>query len=892
MPRQARPSARDGDESSPRAITRRAKLIVPALPPDRVARAGIDAALTATEGIPLTVLCAPVGFGKTLAAATWMHHTRMPVAWLNLDEQDADPARLFTHLVMALRSVHPGFAPELDAMIALSHEQSGVALGEALSEALIDLPERTGIVLDDAHVLQGGDALALIAELLRFPLPLLHLVVTTRSLSGFDLGTMQSRGQVSVFDARSLRFTAQEVASFLSLHAIAPDAKTDVLEGWPAGLRLAAMVSLGAAGEDVTAPVLGARLLIAEFIGAMTRDDREIMMAAALPPQFSAALLADMLGIPERHEAVAASILRLAHGNAFLTPLDDEGVWWRMHAVLRDALRTGAASVHGNAGLAALRHRAGMWLVAHGDVDDAARMFLEAGDRSAAVTAVEEQVIPAIMAMRGHEMGQWLSQLPKEQEDERVMLQIGRVDRLIAAGATAEAEITLDRIDRMIAQRVGLPRGLDPDVLFGIALVYRSVNTLLGRSDPMEGLRLAEEAETHFRRGERYAINSRVMSTWVLKVGLGDTEGAIAYLEDAMRQDTSSLDLPVANYPYFLTMCHLLNGDYPSAIAQAEHLQRLARDAGFAVRAIDASVCLGTALYVLDRLDEAESAYRDAQQAEHFEAAHILSVQESTFGMALIMQATGREVEAIAVMDRYLQTMRRTGKRALVDLARSFRLRLLVLQGKSDRAIAELGTIGTSLRQPVSVIEHPPLTRALVLAQWGTPEARSEAIALCTTLLAPQGAALGAAVRQEARVILALALLAGGDRDAAGDVLEQALAINAGGGTVRPFVVGGETLAPLYRALAERGNVEAARIAHWFDTAPLRTSEPLLALSRREREVLDMIRMGMTNKEIGDALFISPFTVKRHAQTIFRKLGVSSRDEASAAAARMNQASH
>ena len=54
-------------------------------------------------------------------------------------------------------------------------------------------------------------------------------------------------------------------------------------------------------------------------------------------------------------------------------------------------------------------------------------------------------------------------------------------------------------------------------------------------------------------------------------------------------------------------------------------------------------------------------------------------------------------------------------------------------------------------------------------------------------------------------------------------------------------------------------------------------SEPL---SRREKEVLTLLFERLTNKEIGEQLFISTATVKRHAQSIYEKLTVNSRREA------------
>ncbi len=52
------------------------------------------------------------------------------------------------------------------------------------------------------------------------------------------------------------------------------------------------------------------------------------------------------------------------------------------------------------------------------------------------------------------------------------------------------------------------------------------------------------------------------------------------------------------------------------------------------------------------------------------------------------------------------------------------------------------------------------------------------------------------------------------------------------------------------------------------------------ALSEREMEVLKSAAKGISNKDIGKALFISERTVQAHMRSIFNKLGVGSRSEA------------
>jgi DNA-binding NarL/FixJ family response regulator len=48
-------------------------------------------------------------------------------------------------------------------------------------------------------------------------------------------------------------------------------------------------------------------------------------------------------------------------------------------------------------------------------------------------------------------------------------------------------------------------------------------------------------------------------------------------------------------------------------------------------------------------------------------------------------------------------------------------------------------------------------------------------------------------------------------------------------------------------------------------------------LSRREREVIALVAEGLNNKEIGERISVSPFTVKNHLRVIFEKLHVYGR---------------
>jgi len=64
-------------------------------------------------------------------------------------------------------------------------------------------------------------------------------------------------------------------------------------------------------------------------------------------------------------------------------------------------------------------------------------------------------------------------------------------------------------------------------------------------------------------------------------------------------------------------------------------------------------------------------------------------------------------------------------------------------------------------------------------------------------------------------------------------------------------------------------------------------SDPLAGLNSQERKVLELIGQGLTNRRIGEKMYLAEKTVKNYVSALFTKLGMQRRTQAAAYAARV-----
>ena len=155
----------------------------------------------------MTLITAPAGYGKSILASQWLTASRGRSAWLSLDKGDNDLRLFLRYLLEAIRQLFPAIELHTSSLLQAVSMPPAKVLARYLLNDLEQLEEPFVLVLDDYHRISDTSIHELLAELLRYPSPLLHLaLLTRRDPSRLPLSHLRAQGRLTEITMEQLRF--------------------------------------------------------------------------------------------------------------------------------------------------------------------------------------------------------------------------------------------------------------------------------------------------------------------------------------------------------------------------------------------------------------------------------------------------------------------------------------------------------------------------------------------------------------------------------------------------------------------------------------------------------------------------------------------------------------
>ncbi|MFB9991321.1 hypothetical protein ACFFLM_04920 [Deinococcus oregonensis] len=208
--------------------------VIPRAARFEVTRSALLTQLAETLDVPLVVLAAPSGYGKTTLLAQYARSTPRRVVWCRLGEAQVSPYEVAQLIAQAASSLI-GPCPELHHPDPRTPND---VLAQQLGAAFSQTNDNLDLIID--HVEDVTVARWLIG--LAGQLDEGHRVLLScYSTDGLRLARHVADGRAVILDAADLKFAADEVCGLLEARSVSLDAASVAqLEGWPAGVALAA----------------------------------------------------------------------------------------------------------------------------------------------------------------------------------------------------------------------------------------------------------------------------------------------------------------------------------------------------------------------------------------------------------------------------------------------------------------------------------------------------------------------------------------------------------------------------------------------------------------------------------------------------------------------------
>lgn len=820
-------------------------------------------------GSRLIAVIAPAGFGKTTLLNQWVRGQGGLCGWVSLDTTDNDLMRFWRYVAYAFQPSLPSQAADrVISLIDSFPNVSAYTAVDALLNELVAVREPVVLVLDDYHVIGSQAVHESVSYAIDYLPDNVRIAIASRSELPFAASKWSARGQRTDVTALELLFDVEEVELFYREVVKLPLSPAHVgklmayTEGWVAGLQLVS-ISLSLHRNRMDSfigqfaghhPDISDYLLQEVFRGLDAGLQQFLLHSSVL--QRLDAELCDAVLVRTDSRRMLETLKGL---NLFLIPLDDFGTCYRYHHLFSEFLQKECRQ--SDPALWQRLHRSASRCLAERELaDEAIGHAIAAEDFAYASSLLEGHIVIALRRGEFSTLLGWFGAFPARFELSP-LLSLLHAFTLVVTRHFAEAERILEQVERKIE---GLSEEIRGEARSGAFFVRTNLAFTSGKL--AEWYVYAEELDGMF------------------------PESAVFYDFNYNRSE------PLVRRTEFGLKGNL----FPEVEAIAIRYTGMLQSRGWGDALVNQYVLqsLAEGYYEWNRLDECKRVLEQTGKVGRSRQVPGLFVP-SRVTYARICMAQGRLPLAREALEEAAETVRSWGAYTWASPLLALLAWIDELDGHGDRAMEELCRLGLAAGDKPTfnrLFEYVILTR--LLAARGQ---EMEALRLLE-LLKQQGArerCLSSVA--EITVLQSMIEERTGNRRAALLALEEALDIGRQGGWIRLILDEGEPMRLLlaqYKRSGQdrlRSGVEVRegfsnyieRLLTLFrdaeDESPIRGSrQPALIepLTPAERNLVDKLRQGASNKQIAGDLNLTEGTVKVYLSRIYGKLGVSSRTQA------------
>lgn len=833
------------------------KYCMPRANPNLLPRGRILHTLGGALESALTLVVAPMGYGKTTAVYEWVERSGVQAAWLSLDEGDNDPILFWKYVCAACETILPGVLRRVEyAFLSRQLLEANVHIN-----ILIDELARHGgkavLVLDDLHAIANAQIEKGLSHLLAYLPANVHMILISRTEPAMDLNPLEMRSQVLRVGARDLRFRHDEIADFYERRECAFGKETlerigSYTEGWPAAMvAIAVSARNGGVKGD---PIEGAndagadiyRHLMNGVYASYAPKKRDFLLKICILETLNE----DVCAAVTKEDNAARFFADMRKNNEFLISLCDESGAYRLHPLLKGFLLEKLKQLDPE-GFLALHAKAARWYQSHGMLPLAVSHYLQGRHYAEAFALVETQ-LGGYASKNEYETARlWLGRIPEEYKEKSVKTAVFYSMYHAQGRAFQAAHEWLGRAKALLARD-------ESGAAFSQshALVVLAALNLLLREGNVEELR-------------RLIRSENLLS--------GDTFKTIEYADlnnSSIYMYRSPVRVMVKLYETDRDAFHKLR-DYHNILSL--------HNPGFM------PLASGEYLYERNRAEEALPLFVSAVEAAQ-PVGYPGVLVPAMVGIARVKRSRGDMAGALSTLEACEDMLDAIRKPHWNDLVGALKTCCHMEIGNMERAERWLRTNKLSIFSEINGVREFEL---IVLARvlWAKKNANDAEILLMRLLSFAETENRPHSMVEILNLLAMIACQKDG-ADSAAAYMERSLRIGLREGYVRSYLDEQAPMLAVLRQTAQRlaDAEDGAELAEFANSLLARIEaekyrpggaaeapRPKGPLTKKERKVLELLCAACSNEEIGRMLYISQRTVKAHTGSIYGKLGVKTR---------------
>lgn len=373
-------------------------------------RESISAQLSNIFDYPLTVVAAAMGYGKTTAVRDFLDSTDINYVYMSVESDETSAQYIWDALTRQLAKTEPELGKQLNTL--------GFPVDAPQRDRVFKIIEDhvymndTVLVIDDYHFAHSPELTGLLERVVRMNINGLHVLIISRTMPEMNIDELTLKGYCRQIRNELFELSEEDIKKYFKLfgHDVSSDIVTQVYnisEGWITAVYLITQryceIGRLEPGRSIES------LIETAVMSRYTEEEARILMSLCILDSFTLQQAVYVAG----DTATAGTLRRLSDSNSFIR-YDERTENYKMHNIFSNYLQKLLEEQSCGIERRNLYKRAGEWNIESGDVLSGLKFLLKAEEYDLILAQFEKGGMTKIIDRAPQPIVELFEQIPVE----------------------------------------------------------------------------------------------------------------------------------------------------------------------------------------------------------------------------------------------------------------------------------------------------------------------------------------------------------------------------------------------------------------------------------------------------------------------------------------------